>query len=184
MRRRYKIALVLLMALVSLVVVVNLPIINTGVIASGCSSFSNCTQPHPVYESIAQEYCLYGCLYACCPDVITLEFVTLYAGIASNISFRGTAHLVVGFNNPASSTRLSSYSFWTPGNSSINFYQCSTYVSCTALSKPTLSGNSVTKFDNATSELYLSSDIISNETYNYVFNFTNGQSVSGTIRAN
>jgi hypothetical protein len=184
MKRRHKIALVLLIALVSMVVVVNLPIINTGVIVSGCSSFSDCTSPHPLYESIAQEYCLYVCMYACCINVITLGFVTLYAGTASNTSSRGTAHLVVEFNNPASSTKLSSYSFWSPGNSSITFYQCSTSVSCVAISKLTLSGNSVTKFDNATNELYLSSDIISNETCNYVFNFANGQSVSGTVAAN
>jgi hypothetical protein len=183
LKTKRKIVLALLIALISLVVLVNIPIINTGIIASGCTSFTHCTPPHPVYESLFEEYL--PCTFSVCsvpPQVVTLEFANLDSGSATNQSYRGTASVAAAFNNPASATKLSSYELWSPGNASMTMYECTSSSSCTPLGNAPILANSVTYFNDST-VLYLSNKIVLNETYNYIFNFANGQSVSGTLNA-
>ena len=184
---RYKVALIFLIAVVSLTVAVNLPVINTGIIASGCSSFTRCTPPHPVYESLFSKF--FPCTFSVCshpPTVVTLSLFQLSAGTPTNQDSRGTAGFVVAFNNPGKATKLSSYSFSSIGNSStaITLYQCVSTTSCTAISDTSILADRVTSFTNETMMFHLSSTILQNQTYNYLFNFANGQSISGVVTAN
>ena len=182
---RYKVALILLIAFVALMVAVNIPIINTGVVESGCTSFTHCIAPHPVYESLMDKY--FPCTFNVCMinsvQTITLESARLTSGNPTKQTLQGGATVAIEFNNPGSATKLSSYNIWSPGNSSITLYQCSSNVSCVPLGTPPILSNSITYFDGST-VLYLSNPIISNETCNYVFNFANGQSISGVLTAN
>lgn len=186
-KTRYKVTLVFLIALVSLAVALNLPIINTGIIASGCSSFTRCTPPHPVYESLLSKY--FPCMFSVCsstPLMVTLFLFQLSAGTSTNQDSRGTASFAVAFNNPGKTTQISSYSFSSTGNysASITLYQCVTSLSCTSVSRANISADRVTSFANETTMFYPSSTIFRNQTYNYIFNFANGQSISGTVTAN
>jgi hypothetical protein len=187
MRLRSKIvALSLLSALAFLGIFANLPIVNTGTIEPGCSSFTKCTPPHYVYESLLDKY--FPCTFQICLDssvkTITLSEWNLSSGTATTQNLQGTAHFVIAFNNPGATTKISSYSLSPGTNASLTLYQCSSSISCTALSSPTIPANRVTSFDTAATMFYISRNISSGEEYNYVFNFANGQSISGTVRAN
>jgi hypothetical protein len=178
MKNRHKVALGLFIALLSLAIVVNLPLINTGVTETDCNQ-GNCSS-HAVYQSIAQEGCFYGCMITCCVATITLEYATLSSGTATTPTSRGTANLFIGFNNPGSTTKIISFNI---PDSNITVYQCPSPSSCEVVSTPTIAANSITGFNTTATAYYFSMSIISNGTYNYVVAFANGQSVSGTLTA-
>ena len=185
MKNRYKVGLGLLIGLISLTLIVNLPMISTGFTETDCSS-SGCNT-HVVYDSILQEYFPCGFGFTPCPGglaVITLDYPNLSSGTASTLQSRGRAILTVAFNNPGSATTISSVTIAGNGSStSMTVYQCPSAVSCNLVSSPTIAANSITGFNTTATAFYFSTNITSGATYNYIFNFANGQSVSGSLKA-
>ncbi len=186
MKNRYKVGLGLLIGLISLTVIVNLPMISIGITETDCS-ISGCNT-HVVYESISQVY--FPCTFSTCIGTgnvrtVMLEYATLSSGTASTSQGRGTANLTARFNNPGSTTTISSVTFAGNGSSTtpMTVYQCPSAVSCDAVSSPSIAANSVTEFNTTSTAFYFSTNITSGATYNYVFNFANGQSVSGSLKA-
>jgi hypothetical protein len=181
LKNSYKLVLGLSITIISLAIAVNLPIINTGVIETDCGpQIPESCSTQTIYRSIALEYCWYGCLVVEGVPTVTLEYATLYSGAASSVTRRGTAFLVIGLNNPGSATKVISFNI---PDSNITVYQCPSLTSCVAPATTTVAAKSITGFNTSATEFYFSTKIISNETYNYVIAFSDGQSISGTLRA-
>jgi hypothetical protein len=191
MRNRYKIALGLLIALISLTLIMNLPIVNTGVDGYDCSfspsnksDLTDCTAQYN-YESILQilDPLIYGCGFGC-PNVrtITVAYAYLQSGTGSTLQNRGTANFSVRFNNPDTTTTISSsYNFTSSGGTSIALYSCTEVSTCESNTTLIIPSTDTTSYFNTT--FYMSATIVPDVTYNYFFEFTDGQSVSGTLIA-
>lgn len=109
---------------------------------------------------------------------ITLTSANLQSGTASNSTMRGTANIIFSLSNNGSSTVITSMELTGSGLAPTTVYQCSSSTSCSAINNAVVNAQSVTSVS-----FYFSSAINNSQTYNYVIDFANGQSVSGSLIA-
>lgn len=133
-------------------------------------------------------------LYGSNVQTVTLSSASLYAGVTESASTSATSSITLSLNNPGSATTITSLTLTGAWGGAVSIAQWSTSSSASA--SPTLNfgssyqdggpnsllPGSVTSFtfypwDTA------SQAITTGQTYNYVVNFANGQSVSGSLIA-
>jgi flagellin-like protein len=122
---------------------------------------------------------------------VTLASATLYGGVTESNSVAATSSLTLSLNNPGSATTVTSItitgsgispvSIWstaaTAGTNTVNFNAGYTAGGANAMSPGAVS--SFTFYPWSAS----SQSITTGQTFNYVINFANGQSVSGSLIA-
>jgi flagellin-like protein len=123
---------------------------------------------------------------------VTLSSATLYGGVSSDTLTTATSSLTLSLNNPGSASAITSLTLtgtglpapittWsgvaTAGGAQIVFIN-----SYDSLSPNALSPGQVTPFTFYPSTA-ASESITTGQTFNYVINFANGQSVSGSLIA-
>ena len=149
-------------------------------------------------------YAYSGCgggfgLYSCNVRTITVSSLTLYGGSAASGTQPATSSISLGLNNPGAATTITSLSLMPSASFSSPNYSQSQPWSTTSYSGDYInfsapytmgSANSVNAGSVNTYVFYpvsksgsASEEIIANQTYNYVINFANGQSVSGSLIA-
>ncbi|MHB2036550.1 MAG: archaellin/type IV pilin N-terminal domain-containing protein [Nitrososphaerales archaeon] len=122
---------------------------------------------------------------------VTLSSATLYGGLSATAAKNSTSSLTVALNNPGSATYISSVTMTGAGISTINAWDNSTdFSSSTNLVVFTAShtGNNAMGPGAVTSFTYYPENaaqqsITTGQVFNYVINFANGQSVSGSLIA-
>lgn len=126
---------------------------------------------------------------------VTLASGTLYGGVTSSGTTNATSSLTLSLNNPGSSTYITSLTLTGTAISSVTGW-CSNSdqvggTGCTQISW-TAGGSSnqmppgvVTSFSFFPSSIapQISQSILTGQTFDYVINFANGQSVSGSLIA-
>ena len=126
---------------------------------------------------------------------VTLASATLYGGVSSATATNATTSLTLALNNPGSATyissltltgtAISSISGWCPNSDKVAAGGC-TLVAWTAVgpNNQMLPGQ-VTSFTFFPSSVGVQTtqSITTGQTFNYVINFANGQSVSGALIA-
>jgi flagellin-like protein len=122
---------------------------------------------------------------------VTLSSGTLYGGVTASSSVPATSSLTISLNNPGSATTISSITLTGSGISTITQWQLAagsgtntvnfgaTYAPGGANAMSPGSVSSFTFFPWSSS----SQSITTGQTFNYVINFANGQSVSGSLIA-
>jgi hypothetical protein len=130
----------------------------------------------------------YNYYYSCCDSsgdyFMMFQSAVLYSGTASTSSSRGSAVFAVSISDPRSLTAISSITITGASFQSLpNIFECSNQTYCTPFDHVPLPSGKVSSFDTNTTAFYISSPIVVNETYNFVINFANGQSVSGSLTA-
>jgi hypothetical protein len=174
----------MLVVMIAILIATNLPIIPS---ASwyGCDPVGGC-YTHTDYQSFMQDQCMYPyvCMCACGggAPTITLAAALLYSGTPSSPTHRGSGMLKVVFNNPGEKTEISSIEITSTNTTSIAVYECQSPTFCSGAVNLVMAGGSIDAF-NSTSSLYFSQAIVPRAIYDYVFNFANGQSVSGDLIA-
>lgn len=123
---------------------------------------------------------------------VTLSSATLYGGVSATASQPATSSLTLSLNNPGSASAITSITLtgtglaspittWsgvsTAGGAQIVFIN-----SFNSLSPNALSPGQVTSYTFYPSTA-ASASITTGQTFNYVINFANGQSVSGSLIA-
>jgi hypothetical protein len=131
---------------------------------------------------------LYNYYYSCCDSggdyTMMFQSAVLYSGTASTPSSRGSAVFTVSISDPRSLTAIFSITITGTSFQSLpNIFECSNKTFCTPFDHVPLPGGKVSTFDTSTTAFYISSPVVVNETYNFVINFANGQSVSGSLIA-
>jgi hypothetical protein len=120
---------------------------------------------------------------------ITLESGSLFAGTMGNsagtANETGSPYVTMSLNNPGAKTSITSFGISVTGfgESATSAYCTSGKEgTCNSLSTniPSLAGNAITSL---TLYFYGSGNITSGDTYNYLINFANGQSFSGSLTA-
>jgi len=123
---------------------------------------------------------------------ITLTSGTLYGGVTATSSSTATASFVLALNNPGSATYVTSLSMSGAGIATVTSWDNSSAASAsTNLIVFTAShpGNNAMPAGTVTSFTYYpenaapSQEITTGQVFNYVINFANGQSVSGSLIA-
>ncbi len=122
---------------------------------------------------------------------VTLSSATLYGGLSATGTLVATSSLTVALNNPGSATYITSVTMTGAGISTITAWDNSTAASSAnnlvvfGTSHPgnnAMSAGAVTSFtyypENAAQQT-----ITTGQVFNYVINFANGQSVSGSLIA-
>jgi len=138
--------------------------------------------------AVAGVYAFYYSAPSCCVDnvrIVTLSSATLFSGTPTNASDRGTSAFAITLNNPGAISSISLITI-TGYNltSQVVVYRCFDGTDCEPISSsnvPLPSG--LTHFDTNSSAFYLSASLTEGQVYNYVINFANGQSVSGSLIA-
>jgi len=185
MRTRSKITITIcvVVCLLVILIAVNQPLVVTGATYLQCN-FDGCST-HTVYESYIDYW--FPCEFQLCThsvETISLASATLFSGTGTSPSQEGTARIEMTFTNPGSQTKIISLQIKSASASStILFYQCQTETSCSSPTQLTLTAGSDTAFDSPSTIFYLSQNITSGVSYNYIFNFANGQSLSGALVA-
>jgi len=124
-------------------------------------------------------------------ETVTLSSATLYGGVTASASSAATSSLTISLNDPGSATTITSVSLtgagittatqWQTaagaGTTTVNFGQAYTAGSPNAMGP-----DAVTSFTFYTWSA-ASQPILTGQTFNYVINFANGQSVSGSLIA-
>jgi hypothetical protein len=166
------------MVLVIVIVIGNLPVIPT---AGPCGLD---VQNRSFFSDVVSFFECFGCVYSCPVMTVTLSFATLQAGSASYSDHQGAANLEISFNNPESATKIDSIQL-TPNNATqpLLVYQCPAQNNCVPATGLVLKGNAVTIFNTTSTALYVSSNVTAEENVQYVFTFSNGDSVSGELVA-
>jgi len=124
--------------------------------------------------AVAGVYAFYYSAPSCCVDnvrIVTLSSATLFSGTPTNASDRGTSISLI---------TITGYNL----TSQVVVYRCFDGTDCEPISSsnvPLPSG--LTHFDTNSSAFYLSASLTEGQVYNYVINFANGQSVSGSLIA-
>ncbi len=122
---------------------------------------------------------------------ITLTSATLYGGVSVTASQAATSSLGLSLNNPGSLTEISSLTLTGTGlSSAITGWCASATANCptpvvfgsTANNENNLTAGAVTTF-TFYPKTVTSFSITTGQTFNYVINFANGQSVSGSLIA-
>jgi len=124
---------------------------------------------------------------------VTLSSATLYGGVTASATIVATSSLTISLNNPGSATTITSVTITGSGiapvnawdstsaagaaANTINFAQGYTAGNPNAMAPGTVT--SFTFYPWATA----SQTILTGQTFNYVINFANGQSVSGSLIA-
>lgn len=197
MKKRGKIILSLLVLSLAIFVGVNVPIIPSG-------SWQECdytlTNYHCFTRTAYDSYLfqLYGWndpfWPGCCDNsvsTVTLPSATLHSGNVANASTEATASLSFSLDNPGSKTQI--VSLVLSGNGvNVTSWDNSTQPSTTSnrivfvsshQGDDILSSGAVTSFTYYPEDNGSSDEITHAQTYNYVINFQNGQSVSGALMA-
>jgi hypothetical protein len=121
---------------------------------------------------------------------ITLESDYLYAGTMTSspgtANSTGSPYISMVLNNPGTKTSITSFGITLTGfgeSATAAYCISGTTGTCKNLSvnTPSLAGNAITSL---TLYFYGSGNITSGDTYNYLINFGNGQSFSGSLTAN
>lgn len=182
------ICLVLLMFLVP--IVVNAPLIpSPNGYTTTCNS-KGCTNS-PIYESILETYapCLFGCLSTSSVQTVTLSSMVLYRGVTANASTKATSSLEFSLNNPGSATTITSITLTGSNFSPVTIWDeypnstSSTHINFGASylkgGENALPASEVTAFSFCpwTNQ---SETLVMEGVFNYIINFANGQSVSGS----
>jgi FlaG/FlaF family flagellin (archaellin) len=122
---------------------------------------------------------------------VTLSSATLYGGVTASSIIAATSSVTVSLNNPGSATTITSITLTGSGISTITNWQlaaasgtntvnfAATYVNGGANAMGPGAVTSFTFFPWSGS----SQSITTGQTFNYVINFANGQSVSGSLIA-
>ncbi|MGI0091915.1 MAG: hypothetical protein ACREBS_09415 [Nitrososphaerales archaeon] len=114
---------------------------------------------------------------------ITLVSASLYSGIPTNTTDRGTSALSLVFNNPGEPTYINSIAVYGSDVSSpITVYQCMNSTYCVGLTSALLPSGTV-PFDTNATAFYLSSALVAGQVNNYVIDFSNSQGLSGSLVA-
>jgi flagellin-like protein len=121
---------------------------------------------------------------------VTLSSATLYGGVTASSSVAATSSLTLAINNPGSATTISSVTLTGAGISPVSSWDTSsasgtagsTVNFATQSNANAMAAGAVTSF---TFYPWSSSSqpITTGQTFNYVINFANGQSVSGSLIA-
>jgi flagellin-like protein len=122
---------------------------------------------------------------------VTLSSATLYGGVSATAAQVATSSLTVSLNNPGSATVITGITLTGAGISTITGWDTGSaagaaptllFTPYTANSPNAMAPGAVTSFTfypwNAASQ-----SILTGQTFNYVINFANGQSVSGSLIA-
>ena len=124
---------------------------------------------------------------------VTLSSATLYGGVSSDAATNATSSLTLALNNPGSATYITSLSLtgtaittvnsWCPNGDKVGAGGC-VQVAWTAVGiNNQMSPGKVTSFTFFPSNPPTTQPITTGQTFNYVINFANGQSVSGSLIA-
>jgi hypothetical protein len=163
--------------LVAVLIIADLPIIPT---EDPCGIG---TQNESFFSRVGYFFqCLFGCLYSCPVLTVTLSSALLYAGTASYSDLQGTARLDLVLNNPGTATGIVSIQM-DADNETLSMFQYPTLTYCHAPMGLIVAGNGVTAFNSTNTASYLSNNIRTNETVQYIINFENGQSIQGVLVA-
>jgi hypothetical protein len=127
---------------------------------------------------------------------VTLSSATLYGCVSSSGTKNATSSLTLSLNNPGSAsyitsltmtgTAISSITGWCPNGDIVAAGGC-TQVAWTAVGAsnqmPPGVVTSFTFYPSSVGAVQASQSITTGQTFNYVINFANGQSVSGSLIA-
>jgi len=122
---------------------------------------------------------------------VTLSSATLYGGVTASASATATSSITISLNNPGSATTITGISLtgagittvttWqqaaASGTNTVNFGQAYTAGSPNAMGPGAVTSFTFYPWSAA------SQPILTGQTFNYVINFANGQSVSGSLIA-
>jgi hypothetical protein len=195
MRKRSKIILSILVFWFVLFIAVNLPVEVT-------STWQECDYSPTTYncftrtgyESYLRQQ--YGCndWFSPCDGgsvkTVALSSATLYAGQSATNSTPATSKLTFALDNPGSTTHISSLILSISNTSKIttwdNASQVSSQTNLISFNSTVYSAGITMKYGAVTSFTYYPAStspkqIIREQTYDYVINFQNGQSVSGSL---
>lgn len=196
MKKRSKNILCLVVLSFAIFIGINLPIIPSGTWQKcdySLTSYHCFTRTG--YESyLFQQYEWNDPFWPGCCDnsvkTVTLSSATLYSGNVATASSGATAKLFFSLDNPGSRTYITSLTL--SGNGvNITSWDNSTQPSSKGNLIPFVSGYSgdvlfsgkVTSFTYCPERIGSSEEIVGAQTYNYVINFQNGESVSGSLTA-
>jgi len=122
---------------------------------------------------------------------VTLSSATLYGGVTASATITATSSVTFSLNNPGSATTITGISLtgagittvsnWQvasgAGTATVNFAQAYTNGSPNAMGPGAVTSFTFYPWSAA------SQPILTGQTFNYVINFANGQSVSGSLIA-
>ncbi len=123
---------------------------------------------------------------------VTLSSGTLYGGVTADPVTAATSSLTISLNNPGSATTISSITLTGSGISTITGWDTGSLSSAAAnvnFNQGYTSGNPNAMGPGAVTSFTFfpwsaaSQSITTGQTFNYVINFANGQSVSGSLIA-
>jgi len=125
---------------------------------------------------------------------VTLSSATLYGGVTSSATVNSTSSVTLSLNNPGSATyitsltltgtAISSITGWCPNSDHVGG-GCAQVAFTAAGTSNQMPPGVVTSFTFFPSSIgaQVSQPITTGQTFNYVINFANGQSVSGSLIA-
>jgi len=122
---------------------------------------------------------------------VTLSSATLYGGVSATAAQAATSSITISLNNPGSATVISGITLTGAGIATISGWDTAAgqsaapslqFTPYTVNNPNAMAPGAVTSFTfypwNAASQ-----SILTGQTFNYVLNFANGQSVSGSLIA-
>ena len=124
---------------------------------------------------------------------VTLSSATLYGGVTADPATISTSSLTISLNNPGSATTITSVTITGSGISPVNAWDTTSAsgaaantinfgLGYTAGNPNAMAPGTVTSF-TFYPWVVASQSILTGQTFNYVINFANGQSVSGSLIA-
>jgi flagellin-like protein len=121
---------------------------------------------------------------------VTLSSATLYGGVSATAASAATSSLVFALNNPGSATYVTSLTLSGAGIATISTWDNTTAATGggNTISFASSTGNNAMNAGTVSSYTYYPSaasaeSITTGQVFNYVINFANGQSVSGSLIA-
>jgi len=124
---------------------------------------------------------------------VTLSSATLYGGVSSDAATNATSSLTIALNNPGSATYITSLSLtgtaistvnnWCPKGDQVGGGGCTQVAWTAGGANNQMAPGKVTSFTFYPSNPPATQAITTGQTFNYVINFANGQSVSGSLIA-
>jgi len=125
---------------------------------------------------------------------VTLASATLYGGVVAGTGANSTSSLVVALNNPGSATYVNSLTLtaaglatpvtaWCPNSDKVGGGGCTAISFAGSNANTALSQGQVTSLTFYPEQGAGGAAITTGQVFNYVINFANGQSVSGSLIA-